>query len=156
MVFNEAHVHLILNHVPIVGVAFVSILLIIGMIFRNTFTQKVSLLFLVLIAAVTAVVYLTGDGAADAVRGLPGVTNALIRTHEDMARFALVTTGFLGFLAFIGLILYRKRDKLPALFMTGVLLISLGTTGLFIWTGLLGGEIRHTEIRASVSKQVLP
>jgi uncharacterized membrane protein len=147
MVLTEAHIHLILNHVPIVGVAFVSLLLSIGLIFRNTFTQKVSLLFLVLIAAVTAIVYLSGDGAARAVQGLPGVTTDLIRAHESIARIALVITGFLGALAFFGLALYWKRDKLPALFISGVLLVSLVTTGIMVWTGLLGGEIRHTEIR---------
>ena len=158
MVWNEAHIHLILNHVPIVGVAFVSLLLTIALVFRNTFTQKISLLFLVLIAAVTAIVYLSGDGASDAVQGLPGVTNAVVNAHESIARIALIITGFLGALAFFGLALYWKRDKLPALFVSGVLLVSLVTTGIMVWTGLLGGEIRHTEIRpgAHVSRPFVP
>lgn len=45
-----AHIHLILNYLPIIGVVFVAVHVCIAMIYHNSFMPKVSLLFLVVIA----------------------------------------------------------------------------------------------------------
>ncbi|GHO80158.1 hypothetical protein KSD_79290 [Ktedonobacter sp. SOSP1-85] len=43
---NMAHVHLWLTHVPILGSIFLTVLLLVALIYRNVFLQKASLWFL--------------------------------------------------------------------------------------------------------------
>jgi uncharacterized membrane protein len=153
--FTPVHIHLLLTHVPIVGVAFVTALLLIGIIFRNTFTQRVSLLFLVFCAAVTVVVYQTGDGAADVAKNLPDVSQSMIHTHEDIARISSFILWAIGGIALLGLFFFRKRDKFPHYFIVGVLTLSIIATCFFAYTGYLGGLIRHSEVRPT-SHIVIP
>jgi hypothetical protein len=52
---------------------------------------------------------------------------------------------------------FRKAAAIPKLFAAGLLAVALTATGLSAWTGYLGGQIRHPEIRsgAPVSKAAL-
>lgn len=153
--FTPVHLHLILTDVPIVGVAFVSALLLIGIIFRNTFTQRVSLCFLVFCAAITLVVYLTGEEAADVAENLPGVSQGMIQTHEDIARISSFILWAIGGIAVLGLFFFRKSEKFPRYFIVGVLALSIIATGFFAYVGYLGGLIRHSEVRPT-SQIVIP
>jgi len=79
-----AYFHIVINHFPIVGVIIGALLLLAGLVFKN---QGVSMsgLGTVVFAALTAIVaYQTGDPAEDAVNGLPGVAESLIKRHEDI------------------------------------------------------------------------
>lgn len=144
---TPAHIHLILNHIPIVGVAFVAVQLLIALIYRNHLMQKVSLVFLVVIALTTAIVYQTGDGTTAAVKNLPGVSAALIDAHSSAAHFGLAVMFVIGCVALGGLLLFMRRDKLPRLFVVAVFVLTLVATGIMIWIGYLGGQIMHSEIR---------
>jgi hypothetical protein len=53
-----------------------------------------------------------------------------------------------GVVALAGLILFRRAEKLPGWIVAATLVFSLATSGLMGWTANLGGQIRHTEIRA--------
>jgi hypothetical protein len=57
-------------------------------------------------------------------------------------------TGVTGIAALIGLIIFRRAEKLPGWVIGAALVLSLATSGLMGWTANLGGQIRHTEIRA--------
>lgn len=145
---NFAHLHLVLNHVPAVGV------LVVGLIFamtagrRSAPLERVTLGLLVLFALLTIPVYLTGESAEHVAERLPGVAEAMIDRHEDAAQAALVAVEVLGAIALVGLALFRRR-LLPRGFVLALAAFIVVTTGLFGWTGYLGGQIRHTEIRAA-------
>jgi uncharacterized membrane protein len=53
-----------------------------------------------------------------------------------------------GVVALAGLILFRHAEKLPGWIVAATLVLSIATSGLMGWTANLGGQIRHTEIRA--------
>ena len=58
--------------------------------------------------------------------------------------------GLLGSLIlFVGLWRYRRADIIPQRFVMLLLAMSVVATGLMMWTGFLGGQIRHTEVRAA-------
>jgi len=69
--FSMAHVHLIINHFPIIGSVFVLVLFIVALVFKNGFLQKLSLWFLAVIALSTSVAYVSGERTEHAVQGLP-------------------------------------------------------------------------------------
>lgn len=53
----------------------------------------------------------------------------------------------------LGLLLAFAGAAIPSVFAAGLLALALSTTGLFVRTGYLGGQIRHAEIRAGAPGQ---
>ncbi|WP_220195338.1 hypothetical protein [Ktedonospora formicarum] len=145
-----AHVHLLVNHFPILGTLFIMALFIIALVFRSTLMQKVSLWFLVVIALLTAVAYATGDKAEAAVQGLPGISEQIIHLHANVARIGLILMFITGVIALWGAVFYRKHHKLPRLLLITVLIVLLLNTALFAYVGFLGGQIHHQEIRSAI------
>lgn len=144
---NLVHLHLMLNHIPVIGTAFAVILLGGGLIRRSDELKKAALWAFVLAAAIAIPVYLTGEPAEGAVEHLPGVTEAAIEQHEESATIALVLILTLGGIAGAGLVVLRTKT-LPQWFALTLFTLSLVTSGILAWTANLGGQIRHTEIRA--------
>lgn len=145
---NLAHVHLILNHVPVIGVPIALIFLIYGLIKREPAVQRCSLLVLVLVAAVVVPVYFTGEPAEHVVEHLPEVADSFIEAHEDAAMYSLVFSLATGALALLALFFQnetKQRRTIAAcvLFVGAIAVVSLA------YTANLGGQIRHSEFRAS-------
>lgn len=142
-----AHLHLLLNHIPILGSIFVTVLFLIALLFRNVFLQKVSLWFLVGIALLTAVTYATGDKTVQAVQGLPGVSQEMINNHALFAKFGLGAMFVTGVIALGGALFYSRRPAIARPLLTVILVILLINSVLFGYIGYLGGQIMHVEIR---------
>src|SRR6266567_7453446 len=100
-------IHLIVNHIPILGVAFVALLLLIALFFKNTFMQKVSLWFLVGCAVFAAVALLSGKEADHLIKSVPDISPAYLHAHEQIADLSTYTVWFTGGLALIGLLLSK-------------------------------------------------
>ncbi|MDX1624691.1 MAG: hypothetical protein R3199_12015 [Gemmatimonadota bacterium] len=142
------HVHLILNHVPVVGTVIAALVLGAGMIGRNRDVVRVALWLLVLMAPTTAVVYLTGEPTEEAVEGLAGFSEAAMESHEEAALVATIIAAMAGLAALGGLFSVPRSDSFPGRVSLLVLLVALGSGGAMAYTANLGGEIRHSEIRA--------
>jgi len=145
-----AHIHLALNHVPVIGLLIVVLLLAAAWVRRSTELTRVSYALLVLLAATAVVVYFTGEPAEKMIEDLPGFSEALVEEHEEVALIATIGTGVLGLVALVGLIRFRPPRIAPAWYGRGVLLLALVMGGVMLWTANLGGQIRHTEIRPPV------
>jgi uncharacterized membrane protein len=148
---SMAHIHLLINHVPILGSIFVLTLFLIALVFKNGFLQKLSLWFLACVALATAVAYVSGDGTKRAVRGLPQVSDAAISLHEQTARYGLVLMFLVGVVSLGGIILYRKRSILPTYLCITVLVLLLASVVVMVYIGFLGGQIMHPEIRSVIT-----
>lgn len=150
---SAAHLHLLLNHIPILGSIFGLLVLCYGMLRKSDEIKKTSLGVFVITALVTIVVYLTGDGAAEIVRSLPGVSTAIIQQHDKAATITLVAIEILGVVSLLSLFLsWRSRRELKSWMTLGVFVLAMISSGLGAWTGSIGGQIRHTEVRAGFAK----
>jgi uncharacterized membrane protein len=149
-VYSLAHLHLLLNHLPIIVTALGLLLLVVAAVRRHDGLARVALTFFVGGGLSALPTYLTGEPAEDMVEDLPGVTNALIGRHEDAALVAAIIVGVLGLFALWALWRYRRPTTLPAWVVRVTLIGALAGSGAMAWTGLLGGEVRHTEIRPGV------
>ena len=149
-----AHVHLALNHVPVVGLLIVLLLLAVARLRRSTELTRASYGLLVLLGVTAVVVYLTGEPAEELIENLPGFSEALVEEHEEVALIATIGTGVLGLIALVGLIRFRPPRIEPAWYGRGVLLLALVVGGLMVLTANSGGQIRHSEIRAGESATV--
>ena len=150
-----AHIHLLVNHFPILGSIFVALLFIIALFFKNVLLQKVSLWFLIGVALSTAVAYASGGGTKAAVQNMPGVSDALIGAHEQMARYGLILMFIVGVVALGGVIFYSRKPVLPVFYRSLVLILLLISVALFIYIGFLGGQIMHPEIRSLITSPLL-
>lgn len=148
---NPAHLHIILNHIPVIGIPFGLALLIWGFLRKSDEVKRAGLLVFVAIALVTIPTFLSGKAAEDMVEHLPGVSENLIEKHEDAATIALIATSVLGGLALLRLLIPARFAAVGGPMSILVFVFSLGVAGWLAKTGHLGGQIRHSEIRGSSS-----
>lgn len=142
---NSAHLHLILNHLPIIGTAFVAAFLAAAIYYRNAEFQRLSFAAFIFLALVTIAVYFSGEGAEEIVERLPGVSHDLIEGHEGSGLMVFIGMEVLGVGALAGLVMFRKAAQIPRNLALGVLALSLVCLLLASWAALLGGKIRHPE-----------
>ena len=147
---NSVQMHLALTHVPVI-LSFVGlIMLIVAFFIRNKILTKTSYILL-LGAGVTALpVFFSGEGTEEAIENLPGVSDALIEKHEEVAKLAMISISVAGLLALAALVLFRRQGTVRV-FKVSVLLLAIASGGLMAQTAHLGGQIRHTEIRKGVA-----
>ena len=145
---NAAHLHLILNHFPIIGSAIAIFVLMIGFLKKSDEIRKVSALILVLTALITIPVFLTGDKAQEKIEGnYEDVDEEFIESHEEFALYSFIAMDITGAFALVALILYRKPKLLPVSLAGLLLIMLLIVNGMMTWTANLGGKIHHPEIR---------
>ncbi len=141
-----AHVHLLLNHFPIIGTMIGLGLFIIALVGKSDSLKQTSLVVLLGIAMLAFPTYLSGNAAAEELRSLPGVSQDLIKAHQDSALLAFIFMELAGSFAWLGLWQYRRLARFPRWTLTVVLLLSVVTVLLMSTVGNTGGDIRHPEI----------
>lgn len=148
-----AHVHLLLNHVPVIGAVVGLGLFLLALVRRNDDLKKASLEVWFVVSLLTLPAFLSGNAAEQAIAERPDVSQALMTAHEDAAVLALVFMQITGVLAWVGLWQFRRSSPVRPLRWTlsAVLVLSVLTVAVMARTANLGGEIRHPEI---VSGQV--
>jgi hypothetical protein len=140
------YIHLILNHIPVVGLVFTALILAIALARRSTELTKVALFFMALIGAISVVVYLTGEPAEELVEDLAGISETALERHEDIALFATVGAAGAGALALLALA-WLKRRIVPRWVTGSSLVVTLAVLAVMGFTANTGGQIRHSEIR---------
>ena len=145
---NWPHVHLILNHLPVIGLPAGLLLLAWGLMRKSEDVKRVGLIAFAIVADASLAVYISGGRAEDVVEHLPGVSEAMIDTHSSAAGFALTGSLIVGAAALAGLFLFRRAAAFPRWFVLTMLGLSLVVSAVFVRTANLGGEIRHTVIRS--------
>lgn len=148
---DAAHLHLVLNHVPVLGTIFGLLLLLFGLMRREVVLVKTSLVVFVVSGVAAGAAYLTGEPAEEFVEHLAGVSAAAVESHENAGFYALISAGVLGLFALGGLFFFNKR--LPRPFAVTVVILALAVGGMMAWTANLGGQIRHSEIRSDAVTQ---
>lgn len=145
---NLAHLHLIINHLPVVGFP-LTLLFLMGFIWKkNLQGQKFSLIVFVGLSLISLAVFFTGEPAEHLVEKIPGISESLIEPHEEAAEISLYLILLTGGLSVMELWAQRNAQDRRRLMMAVLLLASFTCFSLF-YTANLGGEIRHSEIRSS-------
>jgi len=144
---NLAHVHLLVNHIPVLGVALGLVVLALAATRHHTVVARCALVLFVISALAAIPTYLTGEPAEDLVESAAGDVEAWVEPHEEAALISLVLVEGLGVLSIIGLWMSRDRPTLTRGVMALVLVLAAITAGSLTWTANLGGQIRHSEIR---------
>ena len=144
---NDAHLHLVVNHFPIIGIVIGTLVLLFGLLFKDRKVRMTALGILIFSSLTAFAANFTGELAEDAVENLPGISEIYIETHEDAAARFIWAMSITGVFALLMLFLEIKSIK--KVFLGYIFLfISIATSGYYAReTGTTGGEIRHPEIR---------
>lgn len=152
---NPVHLHLMLNHVPVIGTALTLALLALALWKKSEELKHAALLFLVGVALVSVPAYLTGESAEESLMDVAGVEETFIAPHEDAAQWAFGGQIALGVVALAGLVVFRGGKYMPGKFTGAVFAMALAVSGLMARTAYLGGQIRHPEIRTGPAPAAL-
>ena len=148
---NDAHLHMIVNHFPIIGTILALGILITGLILKNNSVKSTAYVLFIVAAIFGVFSMATGEGAEELVEDMPNIGKQIIHEHEELAEKLALLLYVLGAFSLLALFLNFKKnskEKLVSFFVLG-----LATAGLFLIqkVGTSGGEIRHTEIRANAT-----
>ncbi len=145
---NAAHLHLVLNHIPVVGVPLSLLILLYGFWAKKEEAVHAAKLLFIGIALLTFPVFFSGEPAEDVIRNLPGFEKGYVHPHEEAGEVAFVLTSILGGVSLLSVLL-SKKELIRRYSPIVIALLALATTITLGWTANLGGQIRHPEIRAS-------
>lgn len=143
---SGAHLHLLVNHAPVFGSLFAFALLIASYVYAPDVLRRTAFVVIVLTAIAGGIAKLSGEPAEDAIRGFPGVKRELIHDHEEMADKAFIICAVLGVIALGALIRWRAQP-IPGGVNALIVAATAFAGGAMLYTALLGGRIRHTEVR---------
>ena len=144
---NQAHIHLIVNHVPIMGSLFAGVLLGVGLLRKNETLTRAGLVAVLAAGALCLPAQLTGEGAAEIAQNLPRVSRALIQNHAAAAELGFWALESAAALALFSLLLLKNASPKARWIAWLTLVTTALSFGLLARAGNLGGQIRHTEIR---------
>ena len=148
---NEAHLHMVVNHFPIIGTILAIGILIAGLLSKNRSIISTSYVLFVIGAIFGILSMNTGEGAEELVEDMPGIGWKIIHEHEELAEKMALLLDILGVLSLVGFYFQYKKNAKEKLVSYIILLIGIASLFVIQKVGTSGGEIRHTEIRKDFS-----
>ena len=153
---TQTHIHLLINHLPIIGSLLGALVLIHGIGTRSEQTKIAAYYIFILSAIGATIAYFTGEAAEESVENIQGVLETSIEQHEDIAIFALISLSLLGLISIIGTYAIYAKMFWSNAFAYLILALSILSFAIAARTGYLGGQIRHTELHTTQNTSVAP
>ena len=144
---DGAHLHLVLNHFPILGSLFGLVILAYGLWSKNKAFINIGLIGLIAIALFTIPAFLSGEAAEEVIEHNPGVSEHLIEDHEERGKIGFLLMELLGIMSMAALFLSVKNKKGGKLLNYALLIFAILVFGFMVTVGNSGGKINHPELR---------
>jgi uncharacterized membrane protein len=141
---SAVHLHLMLNHFPIVGFLIIFFIFLYGIYRKNEEIKVVSLWFLIFLSIITIIVYFSGHRAYELLENQ--LDSQYLETHEELGKWTFILSIVLLLSSIISIIIKKFR-----FFVFTILLLTIISSTI---TGFYGGQIRHDEIRKPLKKEV--
>ena len=140
---NPTHLHLILNHVAIIGTLFAGVVLLIGLLSNSVQTRFASFILLLISSIGGYITFKTGHEAEETVEHIKGISEYVIEQHEELAEKALWFIILLFIASIVGFYAHKKNIAAEKKISWIILLICMISFSIFAYTGYLGGQIMH-------------
>jgi hypothetical protein len=146
---NFAHLHLMLNELPIWGAAFAATLFLVAAItLEREGWVYAGLVLLGISVAGSLGAFLTGIPAVDVITGAPRTSGKALSEHHVRGIIAAGCTLVSGVVGTAVVVRRRKRhvppDRLSIAMLLGVSALQAAALG---WTAQAGGRINHPELQ---------
>jgi uncharacterized membrane protein len=153
---NDAHFHLVVNHLPIIFPLVGVIILITGLIAKSEAVKRTAYMVFSIGAVTTIAAMTSGEGAEEVVENINGISENFIEKHEEAAELFSLLSYVLGGLSLIGLWASFRQKTFSSIVSIAVLGLAFIVLVFAKQTGTTGGEIRHDEIRSATSTTQIP
>src|SRR6267378_4145196 len=110
---NPVHIHLLLNHSPIIGTIIALGIFVVSLIGNRDELKQASLALFTLIALVAIPAFMSGYAAQNAMKDNPDVSMAMIQTHQGAALLAFISMEITGIVSLLGLWRFSRTVKNP-------------------------------------------
>jgi uncharacterized membrane protein len=144
---NDAHLHMVVNHFPIVGTILAIGILIAGLLNKNQSIINTAYILFIIGAVFGILSMNTGEGAEKLVEDMPGIGWKIIHEHEELAEKMALLLDVLGILSLVAFYFQYKNNPKQKLVSYAILILGIASLFVIQKVGTSGGEIRHTEIR---------
>ncbi|MBP7822025.1 MAG: hypothetical protein KA010_03820 [Saprospiraceae bacterium] len=149
---DAIHLHLLINHLPIVGIIIGALIFYAGLIRSNRTVLSTGAWVMLISAILSFPTNMSGERAEDASRKLTYIEHDRVEHHEDMAKRFLFSNVGLAVSSLLYLFASKATSRLAGYkFLITIILIIFSISSMYfsIDAGKSGGEIRHEEIRQS-------
>jgi len=155
---NWAHIHLLVNHVPILASLFAALFFLIALRVESRDTWARAGLMLLAIASLGAIAaFMTGDPASEVIEGQPHTSNRALSDHHVRATIALGAAGLAALAAIGALVITRKNGGSYSRRLVTILFALTALSAACLgWTGLAGGRISHPELQLPGDREAGP
>ena len=144
---NLAHLHLLLNHFPTVGMIIGLAIFFAALVWNSDHLKRTSLGVFLAIALISMPTYMTGNAAQEILAKNPAASLPLIEAHQSWALLAFIVISLNGLIAWIGLWQYRRYARSASWIMPAIFVCAAVSFGLMAVAANLGGDIMHPEVR---------
>ena len=147
---NDAHIHLLINHIPIIGLIIGVLILLFGIIFKSSLTKKIALAVVLCCVFLAIPSFSTGEEAEEVIEHMSSMTKEthhLIHEHEEKAELFMPFAWILIVLSLVTLFFEWKKKKFASYLSILTLVVGLIAIYIVREVGTTGGEITHPEIR---------
>jgi hypothetical protein len=151
---NLAHIHVVLNHIPSLGIIAAFFFLAAAIYRKNDTLKKHTFVALVLITLSILPTYVTGSEALRIIRDLPSFSRPMVELHQNAAMITLIFMTVTGTLAWFGLWEFRRYSRAGTVTSIGSLLGAAVALVSVLYTASLGGKVNHAEIRTAADQAV--
>lgn len=151
---NGTHLHLLLNHFPIIGTLIACSLMAWALFKDNAGLKNITAVLVIVLAVFAFVADQTGESAEENVEHIAGINEAAIEAHEDAAGPAMLAHMLAGLAGIAFLVAQRRKLPMAKNLFVVAFAVTLVAFGLMARAGWLGGKIRHTEIAGAAQQQM--
>lgn len=144
---NFVHLHLLINHLPIIGTAIGFFVLLTGTLLKSKVTQRTGLLIATFAAIAAFPTMFSGDQAEDLLETSKEIDMSFVDAHEHAAELYIKIVIGAGIVSLITFLFTFGKSKITQA-LSWISILALAVSMVFSFeVGSSGGEIRHTEIR---------
>jgi hypothetical protein len=148
--FSNEHIHVLINHLPIIGLAMAILALVLALMHHSRKTEMVALILVLVAAASAWPVNFTGQRAYETVREITDEDGtAWLDTHMDRAEKTAPAFYVLTALTLAALVAPHKWPRTTKPLAIATLVLALACEAASGWIALAGGQIRHPEFRTN-------
>ena len=142
------YIHVLINPLPVYGLAMGLLGLIIAFFLRSRSAQIATLIIVLICSASAWPVYEFGEQAKDRVLSMENEAgDAWLEEHQDRAEDLIWLFYALAVMSAAALIVPRKWPRSGGPLVIAVILLGLATLGAGGYIAYAGGKIRHREFR---------
>ena len=150
---NDAHLHMLVNHFPIIGVILGLGILFTGVLIKNNSVKNTAYGLFIVTAVFAAFSIGTGDGAEAMVEDMPTVGKNIIHIHEEIAEKLAISLYLLGVISIIGIYFtIKKHSKAKLISFVAIVIAIIGLLAAIVMASL--GSARDKTKSTSIKSNM--